>query len=217
MVELIEGPRTRRWGRATSHLVRLLVVNDKPFRQVDMAERLGVSQARVSQMLHSVLHESMNSDAEARRKQLVELYLWHHIPEITGETTWFGLEDQEIGAERVVELLRSENHPVVVSADVAPDFLAPWRSPALTVVYTDADTDTDTDLRKVGLVPSTARGDASLILRAVSDPSLLEPWVSPMTPIPLAHPLQQIWDLRDLGGEDRAEAAERLESWLVHQ
>jgi hypothetical protein len=188
-----------------------MVTNDKPFRQVDMAERLGVSQARVSQMLHSILHGAINSDAKEFRGQLIELYLWHHIPEVASETTWFGLEDQETEAERVVELLRARDRAVVVSADVAPDFLAPWRSPTLTVVYTDE----EVDLRKAGLVPATARGDASLILRAVRDQSLLEPWGSAAATIPLAHPLQQIWDLRDLGGEDRAEAAERLESWFL--
>jgi hypothetical protein len=176
-----------------------------------MAERLGVSQARVSQILHSVELAAINSDATSFRTHLVGLYLRHHLPEIASETVWFGLADQESQAERVVALLRSQGLPVVVSADIAPDFLAPWYSPTLTVVYTDV----ETDLRKAGLVPATARGDASLILRAVKDVSLLEPWESTATSIPLAHPLQQIWDLRDLGGEDRAEAAERLESSLV--
>jgi len=56
-----------------------------------------------------------------------------------------------------------------------------------------------------------ARGEASIVLRHVSDPSLLEPWQAPReAPFPLAHPLQQMWDLRDLGGEDRFEASERL-------
>jgi hypothetical protein len=31
----------------------------------------------------------------------------------------------------------------------------------------------------------------------------------------LADPLQQIWDLQDLGGADRIEAAGRLREWLL--
>jgi hypothetical protein len=95
----------------------------------------------------------------------------------------------------------------VVSADAAPDFVAPWRSPTLTAIYTNLDAPLD----PAGFVPAMARGEASIVLRHVSDPSLLEPWQAPReAPFPLAHPLQQIWDLRDLGGEDRFEASERL-------
>jgi len=34
--------------------------------------------------------------------------------------------------------------------------------------------------------------------------------------VPLADPLQQIWDLQDLGGADRIEAAGRLREWLLN-
>jgi hypothetical protein len=33
--------------------------------------------------------------------------------------------------------------------------------------------------------------------------------------VPLADPFQQIWDLEDLGGADRIEAAGRLREWLL--
>jgi len=33
--------------------------------------------------------------------------------------------------------------------------------------------------------------------------------------IPLADPVQMIWDLHDLGGADRAEAAGKLRQWLL--
>ena len=53
----------------------------------------------------------------------------------------------------------------VVSADAAPDFVAPWRSPTLTVTYTDLDAPLD----PAGFVPAMARGEASIVLRHVSD------------------------------------------------
>jgi hypothetical protein len=75
------------------------------------------------------------------------------------------------------------------------------------VIYTDIDEPLDS----AGFVPAMARGEASILLRHVSDASLLEPWEAPReAPFFLTHPLQQIWDLRDLGGEDRFEASERL-------
>lgn len=96
---------------------------------------------------------------------------------------------------------------VVVSADLGPDLLAPWRAPTLTVLYTSQ----DLDLEPVGFVKAMARGEASLITRYVSDRSLLEVWPEPnRRDLPLAHPLQQFWDLYDLGGSDRREAADRL-------
>jgi hypothetical protein len=33
--------------------------------------------------------------------------------------------------------------------------------------------------------------------------------------VPLTDPLQQIWDLENLGGADRIEAAERMREWLL--
>jgi hypothetical protein len=35
--------------------------------------------------------------------------------------------------------------------------------------------------------------------------------------IPLADPVQMIWDLLDLGGTDRAEAAGKLRQWLLYR
>lgn len=37
-----------------------------------------------------------------------------------------------------------------------------------------------------------------------------EPWPRRVDDVPLADPVQQIWDLHDLGGEDRAEDTDRL-------
>lgn len=101
----------------------------------------------------------------------------------------------------------------VVSADDAPTRLAPWRTATVTVLYTDL----PLDLSPAGFVPTAAPGEATLIVRQVSDRSLLEPWpFAPGGAPPLAHPLQQIWDLHHLGGEDRAEAAARLVDYTRH-
>jgi hypothetical protein len=73
-------------------------------------------------------------------------------------------------------------------------------------------------LKTAGLVPAEGRGDASIVLRWTSDATLLTvaaPWPATVDGIPLADPVQQWWDLRDLGGEDRAEGADRLRRAII--
>lgn len=109
-----------------------------------------------------------------------------------------------------------EEARVGFSADLATDLLVPWRHPTLTVVYSDA----DLDFQRAGFVPADARSDASVILRPTNDASLLLPtpgWPNEVSGIPLVGPVQQWWDLLDLGGEDRSEAAERLRQAIVER
>jgi len=205
-----ERPKTRRWGEATSRAVRLLAVRTGPTLQVDLARELGITQPRVSQIGRLLATEGVRfADVHEadQRARLVLLYALHHAPAVVTETLWYDIDPSHEQVARAVDYLVDVGAAAVVSADAAPDFVAPWRSPTLTAIYTNLDAPLDS----AGFVPAMARGEASIVLRHVSDPSLLEPWQAPReAPFPLAHPLQQIWDLRDLGGEDRFEASERL-------
>jgi hypothetical protein len=210
-----ERPKTRRWGEATSRAVRLLAVRTVPTLQVDLARELGITQPRVSQIGRLLATEGVRfADVHEadQRAWLVHLYALHHAPAVVTETLWYDIDPSHEQVARAVAYLVEAGAVAVVSADAAPDFVAPWRSPTLTVIYTDLDAPLD----PAGFVPAMARGEASIVLRHVSDASLLEPWEPPReAPFPLAHPLQQIWDLRDLGGEDRFEASERLTRRVV--
>jgi hypothetical protein len=205
-----ERPKTRRWGEATSRAVRLLAVRTVPTLQVDLARELGITQPRVSQIGRLLATEDVRfADVHEadQRARLVLLYALHHAPAVVTETLWYDIDPSHEQVARAVDYLVDVGAAAVVSADAAPDFVAPWRSPTLTAIYTNLDAPLDS----AGFVPAMARGEASIVLRHVSDPSLLEPWQAPReAPFPLAHPLQQMWDLRDLGGEDRFEASERL-------
>ena len=205
-----ERPKTRRWGEATSRAVRLLALRSVPTLQVDLARELDVTQPRISQIGRLLATEGVqfaNVHEADQRARLVHLYALHHAPAVVTETLWYDIDPSHEQVARAVDYLVDVGAAAVVSADAAPDFVAPWRSPTLTAIYTNLDAPLDS----AGFVPAMARGEASIVLRHVSDPSLLEPWQAPReAPFPLAHPLQQMWDLRDLGGEDRFEASERL-------
>ena len=205
-----ERPKTRRWGEATSRAVRLLALRSVPTLQVDLARELDVTQPRISQIGRLLATEGVrfaNVHEADQRARLVLLYALHHAPAVVTETLWYDIDPSHEQVARAVDYLVDVGAAAVVSADAAPDFVAPWRSPTLTAIYTNLDAPLDS----AGFVPAMARGEASIVLRHVSDPSLLEPWQAPReAPFPLAHPLQQMWDLRDLGGEDRFEASERL-------
>ena len=108
-----------------------------------------------------------------------------------------------------MSVARAHRVTVAFSADLAPDLLVPWRHLTLTIVYA-----TDSlMLDGAGFVSAEGRADASAIVRWTRDPVLLSPappWPSEVDHVPLVDPVQQWWDLLDLSGEDRREAAERL-------
>lgn len=54
-----------------------------------------------------------------------------------------------------------------------------------------------------------ALGEATIVVRTAEDRSLVTAWRT-VEDVPLVNPLQTAWDLHDLGGADRLEAADRL-------
>ena len=205
---------TRRWGPGTSALVRALIAARQPATQTELAALVGVSQPRVSQVLAQLTKKSaVTSTADGyvgRPRKLLDLYIANHRPTLVGnEVPWYGLQPMREQIERICVLARASSTRVAVSADLAPDLLASWRHPTLTIVYADA----TLDLADAGLVRAEGRVDATVLVRHTSDTTLLsafEPWPRQVELIPLADPVQQVWDLHSLGGEDRIEAASRL-------
>lgn len=205
---------TRRWGAGTSALVRALIATTWPVTQVELAALVGVSQPRVSQVLSRLTKSSaVTSTADGyigRRKQLIDLYVDNHRPALVGaEVPWYSLVPMREQVDQLFAHATSTGARVAFSADLAPDLLAPWRHPTLTVVYADD----ALDLVASGFVRAEGRVDATVIVRHTSDTTLLaafEPWRRSVDGLPLADPVQQIWDLHDLGGADRVEAADRF-------
>jgi len=200
-------------------VVRALVAAPGPMTQVELAALVGVSQPRISQVLSRLRTRSavsVTDDGYAGQKaNLLDLYLANHRPAfVSPEVGWYSVRPVREQIERVCAAASETSARVAVSADFAPDLLVPWRHPTLTAVYTDR----PLDLTPVGFVRADGRVDATVLLRHTPDSTLLaafEPWPRVVDDIPLADPVQQIWDLQDLGGEDRHEAADRLRAGIL--
>ncbi|MDZ7734168.1 MAG: hypothetical protein U5R31_14845 [Acidimicrobiia bacterium] len=196
-----------------------LIAADAPCSQTELASLVGVSQPRVFEVLTQLAQKSAISARSdgyvGKPPKLLDLYVTNHRPALVGpEAPWYGLEPMREQTEQLCAHAKRSGARVAISADLAPDLLAPWRHPTLTVVYTDA----ALDLTEVGFVPAEGRVDATMLVRYASDTTLLapfEPWPREADGIPLTDPTQQVWDLHDLGGSDRAEAANRLRRRII--
>jgi hypothetical protein len=186
-----------------------------------LAARAGISQPRASQVLHH-LHDLKLLDISGRgrwepdREALLDRFLAEYPGPGGSEHYYYTLDspvDVAVGAGRASTLGR----PVAVSADVGPDLIVPWRRPSLVILYVLHAID-PSDL---GLTDAQGKHDANVIVRTPEDRSVFP--VPALVghvqenEVPLADPLQQIWDLQDLGGADRIEAAGRLREWLLER
>ena len=206
--------RARPWGPGTSAIVRALVAAIAPVSQVELASLIGVSQPRISQVLTRLSDvgavKSTTEGYVGQRGRLIDLYIADHRPALVeSDAPWYSLLPMREQVERACAHARRTSTRVSVSADLASDLLAAWRHPTLTVVYTSE----ALDLTQVDFVRAEGRVDATVLVRHTYDSTLLaafEPWPRGVDDVPLADPVQQIWDLHDLGGEDRREAADRL-------
>ena len=209
----------RRWGSGTAAIARVLIAAHEPFTGVAIAEAVGVSQPRASQVIRQLSEHSAVRTTDdgyvGRTAKLLDLYQRRTRPSLVeAESFWYSTRPPTEQAARVVELARAQGVSVAMSADLAPDLLVPWRHPTLTIVYASA----ALAMTGAGFVPAEGRADSSVIVRWTADRTLLtpaRPWPPMVNGIPLTDPVQQWWDLMDLGGEDRREAADRLRQAII--
>lgn len=184
-----------------------------------LAAQAKVSQPRASQVLHQLLDldlvERMNDGRwSPRRDALLDRFLAEYRGPGGSEQYLYSLDPPTDVAVRAARLA-SVTKPIVVSADVGPDLLLAWRRPSVLILYTQD----DIDLSELGLVEAQGRHDANVIMRNPRDLSVfpVPEFVAELrgVEVPLADAMQQIWDLQDLGGADRLEAAGMLREWLL--
>lgn len=210
--------RTRRWGDGTAAVVRGLIHSAGPLSGAGIARSVGITQPRAVQVL------SMLSDLDAveltptgfrgDRGRLFELYLERTRPRVSSVSHWYSTRPLPDQATAITELRRSEDQRIGFSADLGPDLLVPWRHPTVAVLYSTV----DLDLPAAKFVTAEGETDATVVVRTVADHRLFGPsdlWPSTIDGIPLVDPVQQWWDLHDLGGSDRVEAADHLRQAIL--
>lgn len=209
----------RRWGVGTAAVVRLLVASDAPITGVAIATAVGVTQPRASQVLKQLADlDAVTATPDGyigEPEALLTLYRARTRPHLVEpESFWYGTQPLIEQVRRVRALATDHGVTIAFSADLAPDLLAPWRHPTIAIAYVDD----RLPAAEAGFVPAEGRADASLILRWTGDQGLLSPvppWRDEIDGYPIVDPCQQWWDLLDLGGEDRVEAADRLHSAVL--
>lgn len=187
-----------------------------------LAKQADVSQPRASQVvrrLHelNLVHKSGRGRWLPDREALVDRFLAEYKGPGGSERLLYSLDPPTDIAIRAAKLNR-RGARAVVSADVGPDLVSPWRRPTVVIVYAEREIRAD----ELGVVEAQARHDANVMVRMPDDRS-----VFPAPPelvadmgereVPLADPLQMLWDLQDLGGADRLEAAGALREWLLNR
>ncbi len=184
-----------------------------------IARQVGVSQPRASQVLHRLLDLKLVTRTPQRRwspdrEALLDRFLSEYRGPGGSERDLYSLDPPNEVAARAARQT-SDPASLAVSADVGPDLLLGWRRPSVVILYTRQPPELD----RLGLVDAQGRHDANVIIRIPDDASVFptHPLVGEIgdVEVPLADPTQQIWDLQDLGGADRLEAAGRLREWLI--
>jgi len=209
-------------GSGSFAVIRMLVSSGEEaeeFRATALAARAGVSQPRVSQVLRH-LHELDLVDKaghgrwEPDREALLDRFLAEYPGPGGSEQYCYSLDPLAEVAFRAGQV-SAPARPIFVSADVGPDLIVPWRRPSLVILYVKH----VMDPTSLGLIDAQGRHDANVIVRLPEDrsvfPSRAQVAGIQGNDVPLADPVQQIWDLQDLGGADRLEVAGRLRQWLL--
>jgi DNA-binding transcriptional ArsR family regulator len=211
-------------GSGSLAIIRALIrfprgTNEEPGATA-LANQVGVSQPRASQVLHRLLElELVARTPQGRwlpdREALLDRFLSEYRGPGGSEQFLYSLDSPNEVAARAAQ--QTEPKSLAVSADVGPDLVLAWRRPSVVILYARQLLDAD----QLGLVDAQGRHDANVIVRNPDDVSvfpthLLVADVGGIE-VPLADPTQQVWDLNDLGGADRLEAAGRLREWLLNR
>jgi hypothetical protein len=189
--------------------------------QSRLAHAAGVTQPRVSQILSGLEAEDL---IKVRGREL----------EWDREVLWEALIDRYVGPGGVEHHLYSldplldaglefaDSAPrdaVALSADVGADLLAPARRPTHLIVYCRPGS--YPAVASSTAVPVDSSTEANITVCEPADDSVFGPIGLPTLAttgkrsVRLADPTQITWDLLQLGGRDRTNAAEAMKRWML--
>ena len=209
-------------GKGALAIVRFLIrMSDElgALGATELSKIADVSQPRASQVLTQLqrlnLIEKGPGGYRADREALLDAFLNEYRGPGGAEAMFYSLDPPSTMALQVIGALSRDGQRVSVSADVGADLIAPWRSPTVALIYVDGPVDT----KDIGLTATQERNDANIVLRFPNDtsvfryPSLEATFIG--RSMPLADETQILWDLHDLGGDDRLEAADQLRRQIL--
>lgn len=189
-------------------------------RTGELARLFGITHARASQVLNQLREMGLATNDDgwaADRDSLLQRFLNEYRGPGGTELSFYSLDQPVDALESLVSPVpgRGTNGPrVAVSADIGPDLVGPWRRPTSLVVYVDVAVELN-----FGDLVVADRSTANVFIRHPGDDTVFgrDPVVASVAggDVRLADPVQMIWDLHDLGGEDRREAADHLSEWLL--
>ena len=174
-----------------------------------LAGRAGVSQARISQVLHALQRWVQRTDRGWTATDTAGLTQWlaEQPPPGHTATTWLGLDDPAPTATTVAHWLTAQNVSYALSGDVAADLLAPWARPTRALVYVNQ----ALDLTPLGLTPAPPDA-ATLELVVPDDPYILRDARLLPSDLVTAHPWR-VW--ADTVARGNADAADALRAHLL--
>jgi hypothetical protein len=180
-----------------------------------------VSQPRATQVIKQLREAQLiagrGSDWIADRPALLDAFLTQYKGPGGSEFHFYSLDSPLETSHKLIRWADDKNLPLAISADVGPDLIAPWRLPSHVVAYVDR----PFNLGELNLVEAEPRADANVTIRIPEDSSVFPKQhqidrIDDMR-FPCVDVTQMIWDLMDLGGSDRVEAADHLRQWLLNR
>ncbi len=216
-------PKTIPQGRGGLVIVRTLIAfvagETAPLDVTRLARQAGVTQPRASQVLGRLrslgLVEKVDGYWWPEREALLDRFLSEYRGPGGPQHYFYSLADPGDVAVSATKG-SSPPYPILISADVGPDLYAPWLRPRIVLLYSRA----DHLPQDIGLVEAVGPSDANVIVRHPHDLSVFaQNKVGRLKgeDIPVVDTAQMIWDLQQLGGADRLEAAGRLREWLLNR
>jgi len=204
-------------GSGSWAVIRWLIVHGEITSLGELAVKAGVTQPRISQVGAQLERLDLVTRTRRRwqadREQLLDIFLKEYPGPGGSEAYLYSLDDPLDWCLSLAD--RIPRPSMAVSADVAADLLVPWRRPTVVVVYTETPIDLE---RGLGASPAHGRGDANVIHRVPDDRSVFAPEMEidvQGVGLPVVDPVQVLWELQALGGDDRMEQAEKLRQWLL--
>lgn len=186
------------WGTYAVGITLLATYPDRP-TQSELAERLDLTQGRVSQALRP-LRNALAHRGDPR----MELARWlqeNYPTSARTSTTWMTLDPPVDAATATSEALSERGIRHAISGQVAADWLAPWSRPEVALVWAEA----PTDLSGIGATP-VARAEANLVLAVPADPHMLRSIRSDHDHPPIVEPWRVWLDLVANGDDQAADA-----------